>query len=244
MLPPFECRAGNGKIARLPQTVREELNRRLNDGEPGGGLLEWLNALPAVQAVLTTEFGGSRINAQNLSNWRTGGFQHWLRQQERRVLVRELAENAKDLAADAGGVEIGNHLSAVLVAELAESARNSLATLADPAERCARVREFLDILVRVRRQDNLAGRLAIERERRDRERGEEMEKDESRKEFARDWEPVRRQIKQSYMADLYAQPDFTSQVMATQDAESLLRDVKSGPSGPAHSMVPDRPESN
>ena len=103
-----------GKIARLPREVREQLNRRLDDGEPGGGLLEWLNALPAVQAVLAAEFGGSRINAQNLSNWRKGGYQHWLKQQERRILVRELTENAEELAAEAGGVEISNHLSAVL----------------------------------------------------------------------------------------------------------------------------------
>jgi hypothetical protein len=243
-MPTFAIQTRNGKIARLPQVIRDQLNHRLDDGEPGGGLLEWLNTLPAVQAVLAAEFGGSRINAQNLSNWRKGGYQHWLKQQERRNLVRELTENAEELAADAGGVEVSNHLSAVLVAELAASARDSLATLTDPAERCARMQEFLNTLVRVRRQDNLAGRLAIERERRARARVKEKEKDERRKECARDWEPVKRQIKRSYMADLYAQPDFTSQAIATQDAESLLRDVKLDPSGPARSVAPDRPESN
>ena len=243
-LPSVAIQTRNGKIARLPQMIREQLNCRLDDGEPGGGLLEWLNALPAVQAVLAAEFGSCRINAQNLSNWRTGGYQHWLKQQERRNFVRELTENAEELAADAGGVEISNHLSAVLVAELAASARDSLATLTDPAERCMRMQEFLNTLIRVRRQDNLAGRLAIERERQARERVKEKEKDVRRKECERDWEPVRRQIKRSYMADLYAQPDFTSQAIATQDAESLLRDVKLDPSGPARSVAPDRPESN
>jgi hypothetical protein len=106
------------------------------------------------------------------------------------------------------------------------------------------MQEFLNTLVCVRRQDNLAGRLAIERERRARERVKEQEKDERRKEFARDWEPMRRQIKRSHMADLYAQPDFTSQAMATQDAETLLRDVKLDSSVPARSVAPDCPESN
>jgi hypothetical protein len=243
-MPSIAIQARNGKIARLPQVIREQLNRRLDDGEPGGGLLEWLNALPAVQVVLAAEFGGSRINAQNLSNWRKGGYQHWLKQQERRNLVRELTENAEELAADAGGVEVSNHLSAVLVAELAASARDSLATLTDPAERCAWMQEFLNTLVRVRRQDNLAGRLAIEREHRARERIKEKVKDEQRKEWARDWEPMKRQFKRSYMTDLYAQPDFTSQAMATKNAETLLRDVKLDPSGPARSVAPDRPESN
>jgi hypothetical protein len=102
------------------------------------------------------------------------------------------------------------------------------------------MQEFLNTLARVRRQDNLAGRLAIERERRAWERVKEKEKDERRKE----WEPVRRQIKRSYMADLYAQPDFTSQAMATQDAESLLRDVKLAASGPVGSVAPDQAQSN
>ena len=241
---PFAVQTRNGKIARLPRVIREQLNRRLDDGEPGGSLLEWLNALPAVQAVLAAEFGGSRINAQNLSNWRKGGYQHWLKQQERRNLVRELTENAEELAADAGGVEISNHLSAVLVAELAASARDSLATLTDPAERCARMQVFLHTLARVRREDYLAGRLAIERERRARERVKETKKDERQKEWAREWAPLSRQFKRSYMADLYAQPDFTSQAMATQNAESLLRDVKLAPPGPVGSTATDQAQSN
>jgi len=36
-----------GKITRLPHDLREALNRRLHDGEPGGPLLAWLNAQPA-----------------------------------------------------------------------------------------------------------------------------------------------------------------------------------------------------
>ena len=42
----------NGKIARLPRVVRDELNRRLEDGEQGARLVEWLNAREDVQAVL------------------------------------------------------------------------------------------------------------------------------------------------------------------------------------------------
>jgi len=234
----------NGKIARLPRNLRDELNHRLDDGEPGGRILEWLNALPAVQTMLTAEFGGGQINAQNLSNWRKGGFQQWLKQQERRSLVRELTENAEELATDAGGVELGNHLSAVLVAELAASARDALAAITDPAERCVRLLELLHTIVRVRRQDCLAGKLVIERERRARERKKEKENDESWEEWAKEWEPMRHQFKRAYLTDLYASPDFTSQLMASQDAESLLRDVKLTPSGSTHSFLPDKPQSN
>ena len=234
----------NGKIARLPRNIRDELNHRLDDGEPGGRILAWLDALPAVQAVLAAEFGGGAINPQNLSNWRKGGYQHWLKQQERRNLVRELTENAEELATDAGGVEIGNHLSALLVAEFAASARDTLATIADPAERCVREQEFLLTLARMRRQDYLAGRLAIERERRARERTKEQEEDDYRRECAIESAPFTRGIKRSCMTDDYARPDFTSQLMATQEAESLLRDVKLDPAGPVRSAAPDQAQSN
>ena len=109
-----------------------------------------------------------------------------------------------------------------------------------PARRIRREQELLQTLARVRRQDYLAGQLDIKRERRARERVEEQEKDEHRKE----WEPMSRHFKRSFMADLYAQPDLNSQVMATQDAESLLRDIKIEGARPDGFIAPENPESN
>ncbi len=40
----------NGKIARLPLAVRQQLNQRLLNGELAQDLLSWLNQLPEVQA--------------------------------------------------------------------------------------------------------------------------------------------------------------------------------------------------
>lgn len=208
----------NGKIARLPRNIREQLNHRLSDGEPGGRLVEWMNALPEVQTVLATEFGGRPINEQNLSEWRQGGFQDWQKQQERRALVQQLAEEAGELHEDAGGLEVSHHLAAVLTAELAESARELLATITDPRERWARLQEILRELARVRREDQKAGRLQIERERRYRERAEE----ESQEEWRRRHALSSRLLERAYLIDLFAQPDITSQAMALESAESLL----------------------
>ncbi len=36
----------NGKIARLPLAVRQQLNQRLQNGELARDLLSWLNRLP------------------------------------------------------------------------------------------------------------------------------------------------------------------------------------------------------
>jgi hypothetical protein len=46
----------NGKIARLPHEIRDQLNRRLYDGELQTRLVDWLNSLPETQAVLKANF--------------------------------------------------------------------------------------------------------------------------------------------------------------------------------------------
>ena len=65
------------KISRLPQSLRDELNRRLADNESSRTLLPWLNALSAVRALLAAEFGSRPISKQNLYKWRAHGFAAW-----------------------------------------------------------------------------------------------------------------------------------------------------------------------
>jgi uncharacterized protein YukE len=99
--------ARNGKIARLPRPVRDELNRRLECSEESPELLDWLNALPAVQEVLKEHFEGVPVSKQNLSQWRLGGFQEALAR-------RDLAQDAHDLtelAAEVKGPEISGELA-------------------------------------------------------------------------------------------------------------------------------------
>ena len=70
-----------GKIARLPWIVREEVNRHLKNGAPSQKILDWLNSLPEVQAILARDFGGQPINNQNLSKWKVRGYPDWLQEQ-------------------------------------------------------------------------------------------------------------------------------------------------------------------
>jgi hypothetical protein len=49
-----------GKIGRLSKDCREELGRRIEDGYSGRELVDWLNGLPDVQAVLREKFGGGQ----------------------------------------------------------------------------------------------------------------------------------------------------------------------------------------
>ena len=220
-------RTCNGKIARLPRDLREQLNHRLDNGESDQTLLPWLNSLPAVQAVLKDRFAASPINKQNLANWRSGGHQRWLQQQERRERVLELAQNAEELATDASGLEPAGHLSAILVAELALAANEAQTQLTDPAERCKRLQELLHTLAKVRQQDFLAGRLAIERERRARERMQEEDDDNYRQELEMD--PFNINLKVEELGQLRSTPTLEAQLLANRKAEALLRSLKPTP---------------
>ena len=112
----------NGKIARLPLALREQLNHRLADAELGEPLLAWLNALPEVQAILAAQFGGNPISKQNLSEWRAGGFLAWQIRAEFLGQAQDLAQDATELAqATAGedGARLADHLATVLAGRYA-----------------------------------------------------------------------------------------------------------------------------
>ena len=99
-----------GKIARLPRALRDQLNQRLHNGEPGVDLIKWLNNLPEVQAVLAEHFNGVPISPQNLSEWNHGGFLDWLTTQEVLEDAREFAANTAELPGFTDG-ELANALS-------------------------------------------------------------------------------------------------------------------------------------
>ena len=107
-----------GKIARLPEVIREELNRRLADGQPGSTLLPWLEGLPAVREVMAEQFGGAAITKCNLSHWRKGGFAEWRAERDLVAKARELPREADELEAAAGG-DITRRLATVVAAHYA-----------------------------------------------------------------------------------------------------------------------------
>lgn len=92
-----------GKIGRLPAAIRDELNRRLFDGQPASRILPWLNGLPEVKDILQEDFEGLAVNDQNLSEWRNGGFKAWVRRRETVSNTRELADYSLSVAKAAGG---------------------------------------------------------------------------------------------------------------------------------------------
>jgi hypothetical protein len=164
-----------GKIARLPRETREQLNRRLQDGQPGTQLVVWLNALPETQAMLVREFAGRAVSEQNLSEWKQGGYRDWLARQDVLAQVRELAADAEELAGATEGV-LAEHLATVLTARYAAALADwSGEPTAEFRSQLRALRSLCQDIVELRRGDHSAARLKIEQERlaRDRQQTED-----------------------------------------------------------------------
>lgn len=154
----------NGKIARLPREIREQLNRRLANGEQGIKLVAWLNELPEVRRVLAGDFNGREINEQNLSEWKQGGFREWETRQETIWQAGELAADAKELSeADEGS--LADHLAMTLVARYAGLLVGWDGEASDEFRRKLRaLRSLSQDVVELRRGDHSAARLKLEQE--------------------------------------------------------------------------------
>ncbi len=159
----------HGKIARLPRRVRDELNRRLDDGVPGKKLVAWLNSLPDVRDVLEVEFQSQPINEQNVSAWKNGGYQDWQQAQAAGDLARGLSERAEAIDHEAGEASMADHASSLVALLLARM----VAAVTDKSLRPGRSRrqffDLIDALNRLRRTDQMAARLRMKRDWHERE---------------------------------------------------------------------------
>jgi hypothetical protein len=153
-----------GKIARLPRAIRQELNHRLDEGDPQKDLVVWLNSLPEVKEGLKTHFEGKPIREQNLSEWKKGGHRDWLAQLEAREIAHCLQEDAGASQSDGEGLPpLTDTLALWLATRLAAETRRIAE--AEPEEAWKRLRQFSRELAVLRRGDLQKQRLELERQR-------------------------------------------------------------------------------
>ncbi len=84
-------RVRNGKIARLPFDLREQINRKLRDNTPASRIITWLHQEHAGTLKAT---GIEKLRRQSFTPWRAGGYKEWECLQERleeMKIQRELA---------------------------------------------------------------------------------------------------------------------------------------------------------
>lgn len=222
--------ARNGKIARLPREIREQLNRRLSDGEPGGPLLAWLNGLPQVRHVLAKDFGGCVISKQNLCEWRARGFAEWQARQETLDQARELTADASEITAATEG-RLTDHLATVLAARYAAALAGWNGVATEEFRRKQRaLRGLCQDIVELRRGDHSGTRLQMERERLERER--EKNEEEVIAHFQR-W------LRNPEVRDLVCQ-DWGS----PEERRRRLREIFGRPPKPPEAASPGDDESN
>jgi hypothetical protein len=111
-----------GKVGSFPPEIREEINRRLHDGQSASKILPWLNAEPAVIERLRDRWEGNPVTAQNLSEWRRGGYRIWQRRREKSQHLQSLTSWAASMAdqisakklSDAGRVILAGNILEVM----------------------------------------------------------------------------------------------------------------------------------
>jgi dTDP-4-amino-4,6-dideoxygalactose transaminase len=152
----------NGKIARLPAAIREELNHRLLDGEEGKNLVEWLNGLPAVQAMLKAKFEGKPITEVNLSQWKNGGYAAW-------EAGERLADNVKSILDGTTSLQkvaqhgLTDRMTLIMAATMAVQMQR-LESMPEGSEKAKIWHELRMGLLSLRRSELYARRLDIERD--------------------------------------------------------------------------------
>ena len=153
-----------GKIARLPLDVREELNRRLHNGEMGTRLLVWLNGQPEVRRVLAADFGQRNINGPNLTEWKSGGYQDWLAEEAALAQAKEWTAVAKEWASSTED-RYTDHLTTLVAARYAAPLANWDENQIGEFRRKQRaLRPIMDDILKLRREDLNGIRLVLEQE--------------------------------------------------------------------------------
>jgi hypothetical protein len=158
--------AQDARIARLPDTIREQINRRLEKGEAGQQIADWLNTLPEVNSVMAAAFAGLPVTEADVDSWKLGGYRNWEAQQEALEAARQFGADAAELEQAAGG-QLADHLALCLTARIAVALREPAYGGEDATCQLQRLRELCADLVALRKGDHNAQWLRIEREKLD-----------------------------------------------------------------------------
>ena len=144
----------HGKVARLPKAIRDELNRRLANGEQGKRLVVWLNGLDTVQAILKEDFEGKLISEANLTGWKQGGYQDWRQREEVSALAAELRDRPQGILEELDGAEGSDYLGTLMMVQLAQISQTFLDKNLSVEERWKRFRTVNIELARMRLGDH------------------------------------------------------------------------------------------
>lgn len=107
VLPSWSHRH-TGKVARLPNEVRETINRLIRDGLPYATILAQLGEV------------GQGLNRHNLKSWRKGGFLEWEQKQERTASLRAKEQFALEILREEDGDKLQEAVLQITAAQLTQ----------------------------------------------------------------------------------------------------------------------------
>jgi hypothetical protein len=211
-----------GKITQLPPEILDELHQRIQNKEKQKSLLQWLNALPQVKALLAEKYEGQPISKQNLSEYKTHSYRNWLLRQEALYFVKNAQTDDAELQKAANG-QLSGILSRWVATRYATLAQAVSADSTDPETEMRRLNLLCNHITALRRGDLTAERLTIEQQRLAIER---VRSDDEMEELH--WEWTKR-------------PDVNAKLYPHRDPDKLRREVDRMIS---HQMlgIPLRPE--
>jgi protein-tyrosine-phosphatase len=158
-----------GKIARLPKEVRDEVNRRIEEGHEAKQIILWLNSLEDVKRIMAKMFGGEEVTDSNLSNWKSGGYKDWVNHKTTLEAILVMRNHAAELAE-----ETADNLTDILAAQAAADTLLAMRALqqetATPQEKAKTLDRLYRRLLEIRRGDHHARRIKIEAARQKTER--------------------------------------------------------------------------
>ena len=164
-------KADRSKIGRLPFVLRNRVCEMIMDGATSAQVCAFVNGSPEF-AALRRDTGCQPLNAQNVTDFRQAGYVRWRRDRQRTDNLRALAESANHIAAASGGnpAAVGARILAGRLIDMLESADDATAL------------DLADALVSLRKGENDAAKLELDRRRADLQRESlELEKDKFRR---------------------------------------------------------------
>jgi hypothetical protein len=156
----------NDKIAGLPLPIREQVNRRLQKGQPDKAIADWLNSLPEMKSLLEANLAGREFHETDLAGWQRGGYRVWAAQQEALEAASQSSADAAELSQAAAG-QLADHLALCLTARIAVALRKPPEGGDDPGAPLRWLSQLCADLVALRKGDHSAQWLRMEREKLD-----------------------------------------------------------------------------
>src|SRR5437867_2935497 len=105
---PTPAHLRNGKVARLPKAFRDQINQMISDGFTYGEIIQELGE------------AGSGLSEGNVGNWKAGGYQDWLKEQQRLDGMRVRQEFAIDLVRSNDGAQTHQAVSQIAALNLCD----------------------------------------------------------------------------------------------------------------------------